>query len=693
LFGVNRSTSCGSVVEVGGEIQLRGQTYVVAALSGEGVGLVDASGAASSVQLAVLLADPTLAVVAGAARPPLRSLDGLPEHVASQARWWEGHVVEVLTGRHPDTTADQPPKPEYDVRIRSLRQRELAKLDELSRAGHQIGLTTLKRQRRLYERDGVWGLVDHRATRPSSPAGHVDQRVVDAAARAISEETDRSTGTVARLRRRTEQILAAEHGAAAPPMPAQRTFYRLVARMSTGKHTFGSARTRRSLAKQPEGPFGVVTAARPGELMQIDSTPLDVRVVLEDGLVDRTELTGLVDQATRTLAAVVLRPTTKSVDAALLLARALTPEPMRPGWVDALRMSRSVLPHRNLTEVDQRLADAAARPVIAPETIVFDHGKAFLSQNFRGACRALGVSLQPAHPDTPTDKPVVERTLQSVATLFCQYVAGYVGSSIEHRGKKADEQAVWSMMELQALLDEWCVAVWQNRPHDGLRDPLSPGKALTPNEKYAALVRVAGHVAVPLSADDYIELLPATWRTINSYGIKIARRTYDAKALNPYRRQHSGVAHRGGQWEIRHDPYDVSRVWVRNHHDGGWITAVWTHLRTAPVPFGDMAWQHARTLLAERGNDHATEAEIAQTAADLLDRAEHGPDHGQPPTRDRRVAGRTKAASSAGSPVPEPPPALESTDADEPSQDQRHDLAKVIPLGIFDPFEEARKRW
>jgi metabolite-proton symporter len=267
--------------------------------------------------------------------------------------------------------------------------------------------------------------------------------------------------------------------------------------------------------------------------MQIDSTPLDVRAVLDNGLVDRAELTGLVDQATRTLAAVVLRPTTKSVDAALLLARALTPEPMRPGWVDALRMSRSVLPHHSLTEVDQRLADAAARPVIAPETIVFDHGKVFLSQNFRSACRALGISLQPAHPDTPTDKPVIERTLQTVATLFCQYVAGYVGSSVERRGKKADEQAVWSMVELQAMLDEWCVAVWQNRPHDGLPDPVTPGKALTPNEKYAAPVRVAGHVAVPLSADDYVELLPATWRTINSYGVKIAGRTYDAKALNP----------------------------------------------------------------------------------------------------------------------------------------------------------------
>ena len=118
-----------------------------------------------------------------------------------------------------------------------------------------------------------------------------------------------------------------------------------------------------------------MTAGRPGEWTQIDSTPLDVRVVHGDGTVDRVELTGLADQATRTIAAAVLRPTTKAADAALLLARALTPEPMRPGWADALRLIRSVLPHHSLTAIDERLEHAAARPVIVPETIVCDHGK------------------------------------------------------------------------------------------------------------------------------------------------------------------------------------------------------------------------------------------------------------------------------------------------------------------------------
>ena len=142
--------------------------------------------------------------------------------------------------------------------------------------------------------------------------------------------------------------------------------------------------------------MGQVTASRPGELMQIDSTPLDVLVRLDDGVAGRVELTGLIDLATRTITAAVLRPTTKSVDASLLLARTVTPEPMRPGWADALAMSHSVLPHRRLLDLDDRLAHAAARPVIVPETIVCDRGKAFISDNFRSACRMLGINVQPA---------------------------------------------------------------------------------------------------------------------------------------------------------------------------------------------------------------------------------------------------------------------------------------------------------
>ncbi|HTT51820.1 MAG TPA: hypothetical protein VMH35_10520 [Streptosporangiaceae bacterium] len=177
----------------------------------------------------------------------------------------------------------------------------MAKVAELKVLGHDIPISTFQRMRRSYEQEGLWGLIDGRATRQPSPDGRVDKRIADAVRRAVAEQTDQSTGTVGRLRRRVEKILTAEYGAEAPPLPSRATFYRLAGRVSHGTHAFGSARTRRSLAKQPEGPFGTVRAARPGEWVQIDSTPLDVRVILEDGLPDRAELTWMIDLASGTI--------------------------------------------------------------------------------------------------------------------------------------------------------------------------------------------------------------------------------------------------------------------------------------------------------------------------------------------------------------------------------------------------------
>jgi hypothetical protein len=50
-----------------------------------------------------------------------------------------------------------------------------------------------------------------------------------------------------------------------------------------------------------------------------------------------------------------------------------------------------------------------------PETIVCDQGKVFVLANLQAACASLGVSFQPAHPRTPTDKPHIERALGSGA--------------------------------------------------------------------------------------------------------------------------------------------------------------------------------------------------------------------------------------------------------------------------------------
>jgi hypothetical protein len=89
-------------------------------------------------------------------------------------------------------------------------------------------------------------------------------------------------------------------------------------------------------------------------------------VVFPDGSVGRVDLTVALDIATRTPCAAILRPVaTKAVDAAVLLARALTPLPMQPGWHSSVGFSRSILPagwdDSESWRVTERIWDVARR--------------------------------------------------------------------------------------------------------------------------------------------------------------------------------------------------------------------------------------------------------------------------------------------------------------------------------------------
>ncbi|MER7513734.1 integrase, partial [Streptomyces lavendulae] len=146
--------------------------------------------------------------------------------------------------------------------------------------------------------------------------------------------------------------------------------------------------------------------------------------------------------------------------------------------------------------------------------------------------------------------------------------------------------------------------------------------------------------------------------------------------------------HDQGLGPVHRDPYDASRVWVRDHRgDGGWVQATWKYLNRSPVPFGDLAWDHISHQLPK-----ATEEELAEAVAALLTRAHAGPvpptkgnkrGQAKPSKNDRRVVARTKATTPTA-PQPEPPEEL----ASEESVEDEETLAEVIPLGLFDPLED-----
>ena len=413
------------------------------------------------------------------------------------------------------------------------------------------------------------------------------------------------------------------HGPGEVPMPSRATFYRLMGHyMDRGRRNFAGESSRR-VSAEPAGPavHPGDRASGHGEDVPIDTNKLDIMCRYADGVVRRAELTMAVDAATRSILGGIIAPTTKAVDAAAVLARMLVPEPMRPGWPESLHHAHSVIPHERLLSIDERFANAAAKPVIIPETINCDRGRVYLSETFMRACATLGISVQPARPYTGSDKSLVERTFASINTLFCQHVAGYTGRDTTRRGPDVAEDAVWTVAQLQELFDEWVIAGWQNRPHEGLSHTWGEGRDLSPNEMFAACVGISGYVPLPLSGDDYIELLPAVFRTVNDYGLTIDNRTYDDKALNPYRRLNSGLRGANKQWEVHHDPYDVTVIWLRDHRSDEWITVPWVYRSLAGQPFGLALWEHARRVTTDRSGPRPAEADVARNVADLLKRA------------------------------------------------------------------------
>ncbi|MEU7592634.1 Mu transposase C-terminal domain-containing protein [Streptomyces sp. NPDC039022] len=612
------------VVAVGAQVCFRGRRWQVVGLAGQHVHLSDEE-SSEAVLAGHLFADPGFAVL-GTEVPQAVPQWGLfqtaPEAARQKALAWQRHIREVECGSPEGPGSSAVMREQYDPGRFTLAEREAAKAEELTALGFgRVTRSTVQRMRLAYRKQGLWGLVDHRTTRSPSPTGRADERVVAAVREALRRQRGRSRGTIGALIPQIGRILADRHGAGTVPLPGRSTLYRLI-RAVAAPGDLPDAPARPLAA---DGRALVPTVAlRPGEQVQIDTTRLDILARFEDGTLGRPELTTAVDVASRAVVAAVLRPAgTQAVDAALLLAEMAVPHPVRPTWPDALRLDHAdVLPHARLLTVDERLDGAAARPVVVPETIVVDRGKIFLSQTFIAACETLGISVQPAPPHAPTAKGIVERTFGSINALFCQHVAGYTGSDVTRRGRTAETEACFSVPQLQDLLDEWLIH-YHHRPHNGLRHPLLPKTALSPNQMWAALIAVAGYVPVPLSGHDYLELLPMRWQTITEHGIRVQHRTYDHDVLGPYRRQPSPHAARGGKWEIHHNPHDARQIWVRLPH-GRLVEIPWIHRDHTHHPFNERTWQYVQSITARRTDPATHEADLADALDQLQRRARTG---------------------------------------------------------------------
>lgn len=480
----------------------------------------------------------------------------------------------------------------------------------MSRLIQVNSVETVRRKFQRYRTEGVLGLIDKRRYNGRKPT--LDPRVASALSELGAAGVKRSSGTHSRTVDRVKWILEEDFGDDVA-LPSDRTLYRRIAEHPTAAKLNSSARARDVAANKPGRAFGMHGSLRPGEHVQIDSTMIDVPSQLLDGRLNRAELTIIHDVATRSILAAVVRAiATNSADLAGVLARALTPYALRPPGAREQR-ERMAATWAGQFMIDQERLDRhrLAQPYVFPETITTDNGKIFRSQAFREGCARLGISLIFAGRETPTDKPHVERTFESMATRFVQYLEGFTGGSVDRRGREEPVDGVLALAQLQELLEDWVAIEWQNRAHEGLTDPLLPGRCLTPNEMFQAYRRVAPEIHVPFGVDDFIGLLPSKKCTLQDYGINFARRVYKSNRLTELRAAGAGGEGATRPCRIRYDPHNPLFIWAE--HAGEFVP-----FRIAPdtldEPMGGDVWREARA------RDSDIDRETREDAAYLSDR-------------------------------------------------------------------------
>lgn len=482
---------------------------------------------------------------------------------------------------------------------RSLTERLAARAKELG-----VSARTLERRLQRFEARGPAGLADARILKETRRA--VDPAWDEACRQVLASFVPESTPTRKTVIARTNRAFLDGHPGGR--VPSTRVAYRRVNELAKGRYIFGDAKQRRSVAERPAGPMGRLRATRPGEFFVLDSYRLDVFAL--EPVTHRwvnTELTAAMDLYDRTVKGLRLRPVAaKSADVASVLFQAMTPQ--RWGYLPND-------PQGPYAGIPEELY--VGETCIAPDTIVVDHGKIYLSEHTASVCRRLGISIQPALTYKPTDKAVLERFFRTARQSLLDKLDGYKGPDIASRGKDTEDRAFYYVSELEQILREWVGQVYHHTPHDGLPKPESPTEFMTPAQAHARGMAQCGRLRLPVKEDLFYDFLEVHWRKIHHYGVEVARQRYDGPGLNLYRNQTSpyGGAH-AGKWPILLDVDDVRHAYFQDPTDGTWYQLVWEHAATLTAPFSQDAADFSRALSREQDGF----VDPAQAIEDLLAR-------------------------------------------------------------------------
>lgn len=565
--------------------------------------------------------------------PPTPGPDEAWQRIRSKAKREEirdlgHHIEDVLSGcpagcdRH-----DENPGRCYDPSEprRTLDER---KITEMRNAGWKMSVSNFERKRTAYAADGYVGLLPkrYRAAEPmlrNAPEG-LESVMRQVMAEAKTDSTKTAKTRIQQVRERFQETMG-------EPLKTHRsTLYRYFDLLDQDRMLSADAKTRGTFA-QPNKPFVTRSAHRPGEVVELDATPLDFLVEVGDPDADgsergerrRLKMIAAIDVCTRLLLAWVIvdAKEVSSQHVAVLFARMLDPsgylQRMRTPEFDAM--------------LQEELGDqhpAEFLPTVVPERVVIDHGLAFKNAGIERMCRRIGIDIQMARKAKGQDKPYVERAIKTVNLDAGQQLPGYVGRHAAHRGKDADskQQRLLTQFEAEQVLTYWVLTEYHRRPHEGLRDPQDTQRKLSPLQRYHSAVAMCGAVPMPLPSEFSKALLPAQVRTVRRDGIQIAYRKYhpvEQRDRERYRdlceqvdTDPQGNA-KSRWWLVHQDPVDVRVVYVYDDVEDRYLEFEFEHSDKVGGCLTADTWVQAREVVERRGGD-STDAASVTRAADRL---------------------------------------------------------------------------
>jgi putative transposase len=279
-----------------------------------------------------------------------------------------------------------------------------------------------------------------------------------------------------------------------------------------------------------------------------------------------------------------------------------------------------------------------------PRRIGVDNGADFHSAAFERGCEQHGISIDWRPPGQPQFGGVVERVIGTLMGL----VHGLPGTTFSNVGQRGsydiDKAACLTLEELERWLAVAVAKYYHLRPHEGL-DGQAPLRRW--QDGMAALAMEGGSIPVPRDLRAYlVDFLPVLRRSLQRDGLTIDHVTYFSSALRAW----ITARNRPGPLLVRRDPRDLSRVFVLDPLDDGYLEVPTRDLSRPAISL----WEHrlARRRLRARHRGEIEEGALF-AAVEEMRAAERNA------ARLTRSARRDRTRRARAPDLPAAPPSVE----------------------------------